>query len=205
MKKFLTCFAVVAVAVATAVSCNNKTEPTPEQKPDEKPAEVALTGIAIDPAADFELQVGATKALTVKYTPENATNKPAATWASSAPAVATVANGTVTAVAAGEANITATVGEFTATVKVTVKAGEPEPQPQGEWDYTPGADYDTEDNLWAPLDPDDVMIFHYLTSGEPNPQNPAEDAWDGVNTIESFDECDIIALTLLPSPPGRTQ
>ena len=142
MKKVLTFLAVVAVMVATAVSCQK--EQTPEQKPDEKPAEVALTGITIDPAADFELAIGATKALTVKYVPENATNKPAATWASSATAVATVADGTVTAVAAGEAEITATVGEFTAKVKVTVPAAEPE---------DPGIKVDGNFGEWDEIDP----------------------------------------------------
>ena len=115
MKKFLTFFAVAAVAVVAAVSCENKQEPV-------KPAEVALTGIAINPAGDFSLEVGATKDLSVTYTPENATNKPAVEWISSAPAVATVAAGKVTAVAPGEAEITAKAGTFTAKVKVTVTA-----------------------------------------------------------------------------------
>ena len=60
--------------------------------------------------------------LTATVKPENATD-PTVTWTSSNPAVATVnANGTVHAVAAGEATITATAGDKFATCKVTVTA-----------------------------------------------------------------------------------
>ncbi len=59
--------------------------------------------------------------LTATVKPENATD-PTVTWTSDKPAVATVnANGTVHAVAAGEATITATAGDKSATCKVTVK------------------------------------------------------------------------------------
>ena len=60
--------------------------------------------------------------LTATVKPDDATDK-TVTWTSSNPAVATVdANGTVHAVAAGEATITATAGDKTATCKVTVSA-----------------------------------------------------------------------------------
>ena len=51
------------------------------------------------------LKVGDTKELTATVTPENATN-PTLTWESSAPQIATVANGKVTALKAGKATIT---------------------------------------------------------------------------------------------------
>ena len=59
--------------------------------------------------------------LTATVKPDDATDK-TVTWTSSNPAVATVdASGKVHAVAAGEATITATAGDKTATCKVTVK------------------------------------------------------------------------------------
>lgn len=113
MKKFLTFFAVAAVAVAAAVSC--------QKAPEAQNQEVALKSISIDPAS-FELQVGATKTLAVKYFPENATNKPAIEWSTSDAKVATVKDGVVTAVAAGEATITAKAGDLKAEAKVKVTA-----------------------------------------------------------------------------------
>jgi uncharacterized protein YjdB len=84
---------------------------------------IALIGISLNKAAT-EIAVGQTEQLTVTFNPPNATNKEVA-WTSSNPAVATVsATGLVTAVAAGNATITATSddGEFTATCVVTVPA-----------------------------------------------------------------------------------
>ncbi|MDE6037075.1 MAG: Ig-like domain-containing protein, partial [Duncaniella sp.] len=69
---------------------------------------------------DITLLVGATDKLTATVSPENVTN-PVITWSSDNEAIATVdADGNVTAVAVGVANITATCGDVTATCKVTV-------------------------------------------------------------------------------------
>ena len=116
MKRFFK-FALVALATAAvAVAC---------QKPEQQPEKIALKGISLNKPA-VELAIGAKETLTVKFDPENVTEKPTIEWSSSAPAVATVAEGEVTAVAAGEATITAKAGSFTATCKVTVK-GEEQP------------------------------------------------------------------------------
>lgn len=77
------------------------------------------------------LEVGETETLVATVLPANATNKNV-TWSTDAPTVATVDNGTVTAVGAGNATITVTTvdGSKTATCAVTVNA------PQGgsaEW------------------------------------------------------------------------
>ncbi|MBR1887600.1 MAG: Ig-like domain-containing protein [Bacteroidales bacterium] len=115
MKRVLKAFAFAAAIVVALVSC----------KKEDQPKEVALTGIELN-ATTQTLQVGQEFQLTVTYKPENATSKPAATWASDAPAVATVDGGKVVAVAAGTAKITATVGTFTAECAITVASAEEE-------------------------------------------------------------------------------
>ncbi|WP_202944922.1 Ig-like domain-containing protein [Leuconostoc sp. C2] len=71
------------------------------------------------------IKVGATKQVTVSAEPTNASDAgtvvSATTFSSSNESVATVTNdGTIAAVAAGSATITATSGAFTAGVAVTV-------------------------------------------------------------------------------------
>lgn len=72
---------------------------------------------------ELALEVGKTGTLEAKVEPSDATNKNV-TWSSSNPEFATVDNGVVTAVSAGEAIITVTTedGAKTATCKVTVNA-----------------------------------------------------------------------------------
>jgi len=77
--------------------------------------------------ATASMKVGDTKQVTASATPAGADDEAAVngaiTYASSDEAIATVAaDGTITAIAAGTANITATSGSFTASVKVTVTA-----------------------------------------------------------------------------------
>lgn len=86
---------------------------------------VAVTGVGINPAT-ASIKVGGTTKLTATVAPDNATNK-AVTYKSSNEKIATVApDGTVTAVAAGTADITATTadGGFNAKCAVTVTAPE---------------------------------------------------------------------------------
>ena len=66
------------------------------------------------------LTVGKTLTLTATVLPENATDK-TVTWTSNNPAVATVADGVVTAVKVGSASITATAGGKNASCTITVK------------------------------------------------------------------------------------
>ena len=82
---------------------------------------IPVTGIELS-ASTGELVIGASVMLTATVSPANASNK-AVIWSSSAPTVAKVENGTVTALTTGTAVITAKTadGGFTATYSVTVK------------------------------------------------------------------------------------
>ncbi len=83
------------------------------------PVLVAEESVALD-NTEATLGVGETVTLTATVLPENAADK-TVTWTSSDDKVATVKDGVVTAVAAGEATITAkTVNGLTATFNVTV-------------------------------------------------------------------------------------
>lgn len=81
-----------------------------------------VTGVSLN-KTELALEVGETGTLTATVAPTNATNK-GVTWSSSNNEIATVDNGVVTAVSAGEAIITVTTedGAKTATCKVTVNA-----------------------------------------------------------------------------------
>ena len=83
-------------------------------------ATVAVTGVTLD-VTELALEVPATATLTATVAPEEATDK-TVVWTSDNEAVATVAEGVVTAVAEGTATITVTTvdGGFTATCIVTV-------------------------------------------------------------------------------------
>lgn len=82
------------------------------------PRTISVKSITLN-KPQLSLVKGATETLTATVLPTTATDK-AVTWKSSDTAVATVENGVVTAVAAGNATITATAGEKTATCAVTV-------------------------------------------------------------------------------------
>ena len=83
---------------------------------------VAVTGVNLN-ASSGELTIGGQTTLTATVLPSDATNK-AITWSSSAPTIASVSNGVVTALASGSAVITVTTadGGFTASYNLTVKA-----------------------------------------------------------------------------------
>lgn len=82
---------------------------------------VPVTGITLTPTT-ATVKVGRTSSLTATVLPAEATNKNV-TWTSSDATIASVADGVVTAVAAGTATITVTTedGDFSATCDVTVE------------------------------------------------------------------------------------
>ena len=94
----------------------------------ENPTTVNVTGITLSQTEAAVTIGGETLTLTATVAPDDATDK-TVTWTSSDPTVATVANGVVTAVAAGTATITATAtngtpddttDDFSATCTITV-------------------------------------------------------------------------------------
>ena len=87
----------------------------------EKFIPIAATGISLNKTSKTILE-GDRLTLTATVTPENASNKKVI-WTSSVPAVATVNNGEVQALAEGTTMITATTedGSFTATCNITVE------------------------------------------------------------------------------------
>ena len=115
MKKMLRIAAALAalLAMTNFIGCKNDDDDGGDET-------VAVTEVKITSTVK-EVKVGETITLTATVLPENATNK-TVTWSSSDTTVATVKDGVVTGVKAGKATITATAGEKTATVDVTVKA-----------------------------------------------------------------------------------
>lgn len=86
-------------------------------------ADIVATGITLDQTS-LDMEVGGIATLVASLEPEGATT--AVVWTSSDENVATVDNGKVTAVAAGDATITATAGEgVSATCAVKVAAAAP--------------------------------------------------------------------------------
>ena len=85
-------------------------------------ADIPVTDISLN-RTWLTLTKGETAGLTATVSPSNATDKDV-TWISSDTAIATVADGTVTAVAPGTATITATAGGESATCTVTVTAAQ---------------------------------------------------------------------------------
>ena len=85
-----------------------------------EPEPVAVESVTLN-ATTLTLEPGKTRTLTATVLPENADDR-TVSWSSSDTAVATVGeDGTVTAVKAGEATITARAGDKEATCTVTVK------------------------------------------------------------------------------------
>ncbi len=79
---------------------------------------VAVTSITLDKTS-LSMQVGETELITAMVSPDNATDK-TVEWGSSDVAVATVADGIITAKKSGEATITAKSGSCIAECKVTI-------------------------------------------------------------------------------------
>ena len=130
MKKYILFLALAAAVICSCGKPDNPENPDNPDDPNTKPQEVAVTSVTLDKTA-LELTEGETATLVATVQPDNATKK-TVTWTSSDAAIAAVDNkGKVTAVAEGNATITAKAGEQQAVCSVTVKsdavdAGDPE-------------------------------------------------------------------------------
>lgn len=83
---------------------------------------IPLKSIALS-KTEYSMFDGDTTTLSVSYNPSTTTDDKTVTWSSSNTKVATVSkDGKITAIGAGTATITAKVGNFTATCKVTVSS-----------------------------------------------------------------------------------
>ena len=103
----------------TAEAHNGKTATCTVTVNEPVPEVVEVTSVSLNKTS-LTLEIGESETLTATVLPSNATDK-SVTWTSSAQSVATVANGTVTAVGSGTATITATTSNGkTATCMVTV-------------------------------------------------------------------------------------
>lgn len=109
-----------ALAVLTAIALFGSAF-TACKSDDDGDDDVSVTGVSLDKTS-AELEVGGTLTLTATVEPANATNQNVS-WSSSDVKVATVENGTVTAVAAGTADITVKTadGGKEAACTITVK------------------------------------------------------------------------------------
>lgn len=106
---------------------------------------IAVTGVNITPTT-ASILVGGTTSVTAAVLPSNATNK-TVTYSSNNTSIATVsASGLVTAIAVGNANITATASTFTATSTITVNSAVATTRTNniGMNTSNPGIDYSTD-------------------------------------------------------------
>ena len=161
----LTKLFVLAALALLAFSCekpdNSVTPDNPKDEPQEEPAKQELESITITPASG-SIEVGKTLTLTVNLVPSDFSRE-GLVWESSNKAAATVANGVVTAVAKGEADITATLSGKTATCKITVTKTE---TPSDEWDGETFIDRSSEWSL-AFTDKGGWWAFELLTCTAP--------------------------------------
>ena len=145
------------------------------------------------------MTVGDSKTLTATVEPDTATNKDV-TWSSSADSVATVVDGTVTAVAAGSATITATSVDdpaITATCEVTVKeASDPDP---GTDPDEPGGDPSTEPDDPAEDDPSDNPSTPVIPS-DPDPEIEVTEPAHGDVAISPANPEAGETVTITPTP-----
>lgn len=115
----LVTFVKDGTATITATSTNGQTATT---KVTVKAPVISVDGITLDQAT-ASVETGKTVTLTATVSPDGATDK-TVTWTTSDDKLATVADGVVTGVGAGEVTITATTkdGSKTATSTITVTA-----------------------------------------------------------------------------------
>ena len=134
-------------------------------------SEKPLTGITLNKDS-LELEKGAAETLTVSYSPADTTDSKDVTWTSNDKSIATVSDGTVTAVGKGTATITAKVGNYEASCSVTVT--EKEVTPSSEPTETPTPSEDPSPTPSVDPDPTPSVDPDPTPSEDPDP-TPSED------------------------------
>ena len=133
-------------AEITATTVNGKTATCKVTVTEPKPEEIPITGVTLD-KTNITLEKGKTETLKVTVEPNNTTQSKDIKWSTNNSSVATVSqSGVVTAVAKGEALITATASNGMQTsCRVTVTEPQtdpdPEPEPEPEPSTEPGVVY----------------------------------------------------------------
>lgn len=126
-----------ALAVLTAIALFGSAF-TACKSDDDGDDDVSVTGVSLDKTV-AELEVGGTLTLTAAVEPANATNQNVS-WSSSDVKVATVENGTVTAVAAGTADITVKTADGGKEAACTITVKEKTSGSEGEGGSSGGSD-----------------------------------------------------------------
>lgn len=125
-----------ALAVLTAIALFGSAF-TACKSDDDGDDDVSVTGVSLD-RTSAELEVGGTLTLTATIEPANATN-PNVSWSSSDVKVATVENGTVTAVAVGTAEITVKTADGGKEARCTITVKEKTSGSEGEGSGSEGS------------------------------------------------------------------
>lgn len=114
--------ALVLLSLVIMVSGCQKSGSDSNQSSDVVPEKTvkAVTEVTLDKTS-LTLKAGQSATLTASVKPDDATDK-SVTWSTSDPSVATVSEGTVTALKVGTATITAKAGDKTAACSVTVES-----------------------------------------------------------------------------------
>ena len=151
---------------------------------------IVVTGITLDKTT-ATVEEGATVTLTATVTPDNATDK-TVTWSTSNEAIATVSDGVVTGVKAGEVTITAKAGDKSATCTVTVTAAATEPDPP------------VHEHTWSTEWTTDADSHWHECTGEGCDEVKDKAAHSDGNSDGKCDTCGYTMTTETPDPdPGE--
>lgn len=163
--------------------------------------DLLVEGVSLN-RSEASLEAGDSVTVRATVTPVTAADK-SVTWASDDESVATVEDGVITAVADGEATITATAAHGTASVAVTVLAATPALLPEGAW--VDEFDADTIDPRWS-IAREESSAWA-LNDGSLTLQSQPGDTYQGDNNYENVFLIDVpsgdfVAQTSLAATPA---
>ena len=163
---------------------------TAKQSTEDPDDPIAVESITLDKTT-ATVEEGATVTLTATVTPDTATDK-TVTWSTSNEAIATVSDGVVTGVKAGEVTITAKAGDKSATCTVTVTAAATEPDPP------------VHEHTWSTEWTTDADSHWHECTGEGCDEVKDKAAHSDGNSDGKCDTCGYTMTTETPDPdPGE--